>query len=388
MGRRILNHDIMNCTAEGVLGNHLYSGRAVGISDPEDVVMLHPALEADWDALCAHYERIGLSHSRQLVWDVCRERLREFPDHQPSVFFFGAEEHQMRPDSDWHGAVASVNCKNAFMTHAERLGVPVPVTRCFEDAQDIGEDAIATTIFPCYLKASVSVSGVGIFRCQDADALRRACGEFAPGTPVQIQREVKAESFLNLQYINDNGQVERLAATEQVLDGYVHQGNRHPAAHAPWEMVDPLADWLGETGMRGVFAFDVAVVREPAAQLSTGLSNRLANGLSNDPAKAPAADANGVEYLAIECNPRFNGASYPTLVADKLGVSEWLAIAFGTRHRCLADLDLNGLEYNPDTGTGVVLVNWGPIQVGKFLALLAGDRNQQEMLATELGARL
>jgi len=24
----IYNHDIMNCTAEGVIGNHLYSGRA------------------------------------------------------------------------------------------------------------------------------------------------------------------------------------------------------------------------------------------------------------------------------------------------------------------------------------------------------------------------
>ncbi|WPL19688.1 carbamoyl phosphate synthase-like protein [Thiorhodovibrio winogradskyi] len=360
MGCRILNHDIMNCTAEGVLGNHLYSGRAVGISAPDDVLMLHPQLQTDWYALCAHYERIGLDHSRQVVWDVDLGRLNDFADHQPSLFFFGPEEHQVRPDPAWHSAVESMNCKNAFMTHAERLGVPVPLTRCFADVRAIGEPAIAETQFPCYLKAAVSVSGVGIFRCADADALRRACDEFAPGTAVQIQQEVRAETFLNLQYQSDNGCAERLAATEQVLDGYVHQGNRHPAAHAPWELVDPLADWLGEIGMRGVFAFDLAVVEEP----------------------------DGDDYLAIECNPRFNGASYPTLIAEKLGITDWLALAFGTRHRRLIDLDLSGLEYNPATGTGVVLVNWGPIQVGKFLALLAGEREQQQALAIALQGRL
>ena len=29
-GRYIVNHDIMRCTADGVVGNDLYSGRALG----------------------------------------------------------------------------------------------------------------------------------------------------------------------------------------------------------------------------------------------------------------------------------------------------------------------------------------------------------------------
>jgi hypothetical protein len=51
-------------------------------------------------------------------------------------------------------------------------------------------------------------------------------------------------------------------------------------------------------------------------------------------------------------------------------------------------LDLDGLEYDPASGEGVILVNWGPILVGKVLALLAGPPATQELLALELQARL
>jgi hypothetical protein len=96
----------------------------------------------------------------------------------------------------------------------------------------------------------------------------------------------------------------------------------------------------------------------------------------------------GPEFLAIECNPRFNGASYPTAVARKLGTPEWLARTFKTRHRSLAELDLAGIEYDPATGEGIILVNWGPILVGKLLAMLAGPPDVQERLALELESRL
>ncbi len=32
-GRYVVNHDIMHCTAEGVEGNDLYSGRALGLTE-------------------------------------------------------------------------------------------------------------------------------------------------------------------------------------------------------------------------------------------------------------------------------------------------------------------------------------------------------------------
>jgi hypothetical protein len=163
-----------------------------------------------------------------------------------------------------------------------------------------------------------------------------------------------------MQFQSDARGVRRHAATEQVLAGCVHQGNRHPARHTPWDSVEPMAQWLHDQGMRGVFAFDVAVV----------------------------GDATAPEFLAIECNPRYNGASYPTAVAHKLGIDVWLAKAYHTRHRSLSAVDLSGIEYDPATGTGIILVNWGPILIGKLLVLIAGDEAAQARLEQELLMRL
>jgi hypothetical protein len=201
---------------------------------------------------------------------------------------------------------------------------------------------------------------VGIYRCGDAGELAEALTRFDADVPVQIQEEVIAESFLNLQYRVDNGHLFRLAATEQILDGFTHQGNRHPASHEPWESVQPMAEWMAQRGMQGIFAFDVAV-----AQTDRGL-----------------------RFPAIECNPRFNGASYPTLIAAKMDIPEWYAVTFSTRHRNLADIDLSGLEYEHQSGQGVIIVNWGTVLAGKLMVLIAGSENYQEMVRRELAARL
>jgi len=109
-----------------------------------------------------------------------------------------------------------------------------------------------------------------------------------------------------------------------------------------------MAEWLYREGMKGTFAFDVAVTRKGV----------------------------GTDYLAIECNPRFNGASYPTVIAHKLGLESWVARVFSTRHRSLTFLQLAGIEYNPHRGEGVVLVNWGPILQGKLSCVWLSDRRQ------------
>lgn len=358
--RQIFNHDIMSCTAAGVIGNHLYSGRALAATEPGDIIQLHPDLKPQWPAIRAHYDRVGLRHTDNIIWDLDHRVLAEHPEHAVSVFFFGADEHQARPDDAWFRIVDTINCKNAFTAAADRLGVPVPVTRPYAAVADIDAAEVGAAPYPCYLKAAVSVSGVGIYRCRDAAELRAAMARFDPATPVQIQQEVIAETFLNMQYVVDAGGLHRLAATEQVLDGFVHQGNRHPARCEPWGLVEPMARWLHQEGMRGLFAFDVAVVE----------------------------DGGDTRHLAIECNPRFNGASYPTAVAHKLGIEQWLARAFESRHRDLAALDLGGIEYDPTTGQGVILVNWGPILVGKVLVLIAGDTATQRQLTATLEERL
>ena len=359
-GRYVVNHDIMNCTADGVVGNHLYSGRALGLSEPWDIIQLHPDLQPLWDDIRAHYDRIGLSYAREVIWHVYREELSEHIGFHPSVFYFGPKECCFWGDHQWMETVEFINSKNNFMAVAQELGIDVPRTLCFDDASEVSAADLQQVVYPCYAKAAVSVSGVGIYRCEDESALRAALAGFDAGVPIQIQEEVIAETFLNMQYRVVGNQLLHLATSEQILDGFVHQGNRVPASHEPWHSVDAMAHWLKDRGMKGIFAFDVAVVQTDK----------------------------GLRFPAIECNPRFNGASYPTMIAQKLDIREWTALTMKTRYRSLADIDLDGIEFDRRTGNGVILVNWGPVLDGKLLLLLAGPPGQQEALKRELAARL
>ncbi len=358
--RRFINHDIMRCTAEGVKGNYLYSGRALGMTQPEDILQLHPDLHSQWEAIVAHYDRIGLTYTKQIIWSVDLNEAARHPNYETSFFFFGEEEHSARQDENWFQVVKYINSKNHFMALAKELGMPIPETYCFNDVHAIPEENIVTFPYPCFLKASVSVSGVGIYRCEDAQTFRYRMACFTHRTPVQVQIEVRTDIFLNLQYRVCGSRLERLAATEQILDGYAHQGNRFPTPYDAWDSVEPMARWLFSHGIKDIFAFDVAIV----------------------------GSGNNIRYFSIECNPRFNGATYPTLIAEKLGIQEWVARTFSTNNRKLDDIDLRGIEFDPRTGVGVIIVNWGSVLVGRIVFLLAGPPVMQQQLRRELEARL
>jgi hypothetical protein len=357
----LYNHDIMNCTAEGISGNEFYSARALGLTEAEDIIQLSPHLKPEWPAICRHYDRIGLSHTNRVIWSTSLEQVALHSEYTPSLFFFGENEHNAVKDQRWADVVNYTNSKNNFIKLAQQLGVPVPKTRCFNRADEITQEVANTTIFPCYLKAAVSVSGVGIYRAETAKALLVAANTFATDTPVQIQEEVLSNCFLNMQYQVVNSEPHRLLTTEQILEGTAHQGNIYPARAEPWEVVEPIAVWMTQQGFRDLFAFDVAVVEEQ------GKPNR---------------------YLVIECNPRYNGASYPTAIALKLDIHQWEVRYFKTWHTSLVNIDLSGIEYNSQSGEGVILVNWGPILVGKLMFMLAGTEEVRGKLEVDLTHRL
>jgi hypothetical protein len=364
-GKRIFNHDIMHCTHDAVVGNYLYSGRILGMSEPDDLVQLHPELQTQWQAIVAHYSNFGLSHSQNPIWDVSFEQLKNYQDYELSVFIFCDAIHKSEENNDWFGdrnqewqkVVEFINSKNNFIRLADELNVNVPKTICAENQTKLDHRDIP---YPCYLKPAVSVDGVGIYRCANQTELYQALNKLDDDVPIQIQQEIVADKFLNMQYEIKEKEVKPLAATEQILDGFAHQGNRYPTAYQPWELIEPMAQWMMQKGMKGIFAFDVAVVDKENQQ----------------------------DYFAIECNPRFNGASYPTGIAQKLDIRSWSSDNFTTKYRSLDEIDLGELEYNPATKTGVIIYNWGSVLVGKIGVLLAGSIPQQDELRKLLQQRL
>jgi hypothetical protein len=356
----------MNCTHESVIGNHFYSARVLGMTEIEDIIQLHPDLRLQWHNICQHYARIGLSHSKSVIWDVSLNVLTQYPNYEISCFFFGNATDQPGFDEDWFAkrdvewlkVVKFINCKNNFIQLAQELGVSVPKTFCFGNKAAIKN--LEQFPYPCYVKPAISVDGAGISRCENEQQLTLALTNFSTNLPLQIQEEVVTFQFLNLQYHVTSSGLQRLAVTEQILDGYAHMGNRYPSTHEPWAVVEPIAEWMAQRGMKGIFAFDVAVVE----------------------------NAEKTQYLALECNPRFNGASYPTGIAQKLKIGSWRSENFSTKYRSLAHLDLSDIEFNPQTDAGVVIVNWGSILVGRIGVLLAGSVEKQNELRTILKQRL
>jgi len=363
---KIFNHDITLSTHDPEAGTHLYSGRALGLTNPGDKIQMHPALISEWDAIVAHYEQIGLCHSHDVIWDVSIPKIDDYPDYEVCVYFFGdaVNRHDRyrqffrQRDPRWYQVAEFINSKNNFIYLAEDLNIPVPQTLRFDHGA--AARACDTVPLPCYVKPAVSDHGFGIQRCADNQTLARALDQLVDDDPLQIQAEVPASAFLNLQYQVTPAGVKPLLASEQILEGCVHGGNRYPTPYDPWEKIEPFAEWMGAHGMKGIFAVDVAVV----------------------------PTAGGIQYLAIECNPRFNGSSYPTLVAQKLGISCWSSATYKTRQRSLRELDLSDLAFDPATGKGVILINWGTIQAGKLCVLLAGSPAEQAEVGQALQARL
>ena len=356
---KIVNHDIRTSGPSWLGLSRLYSSRALCITEPGDVIQLHADLRPQWPIIQAHYENAGISFTQDVVWDTRLERTQDYPDHKLSAFFFGEREHRFRPDARRREITEFLNSKNNLITLAREMGVPVPETRCFDRISD-AEAQTNEFSYPCYVKPAIALSGIGISRCANPNELRRALGKLQPDIPVQIQNEVQAERFLNVQYVAKDGRVERLLTSEQIVDGNAHSGNRVPACSEPWPVVDALAGWIAAQGMQDIFAFDIAMVN----------------------------DAGETKFYLLECNPRFNAVSYPTLVAQKIHATHWSTVTVPTAQRDLQSIDLEGIAYDPQRRDGVILINWGAILHGKLMIMLVGTEERQKVLLDEFKQRV
>lgn len=358
----IFNHDIMTCTDDSVTGNYLYSGRALGLTNHNDMIQLHPDLESQWSSIVEHYARIGLKHTYKVIWNVNFDILTDYSEYDLSVFIFDEYVNKTRPNTKFLQTVNALNSKNSFMKIANQLNIPVPQTFCYQSKNDIYD--LSLYPYPCYAKAAISVSGAGIYRCENSAKLAWALDQFDETVPLQIQEEIKTKVFLNMQYEITDEAAKPYAITEQILQGYVHQGNCYPSKYEKsWEDFNPLAEWMYQQGMKGIVAFDVAVVEEP--------------------------QSNQLRFVAIECNPRFNGASYPSAIAKKLNINQWCSHIIQTKYRSLKQIDLTDIEFSPSTGKGIIIVNWGSILVGKLGIMIAAETiSEQSKLKQQLKERI
>jgi len=89
----------------------------------------------------------------------------------------------------------------------------------------------------------------------------------------------------------------------------------------------------------------------------------------------------GLAQPSDETQVTFPDANLEAAIRDAINKPEGPIFTFDldglTSLNAFGITDLTGLEYDPATGRGVVLANWGPILVGKLLILQAGPPDVQ-----------
>lgn len=327
------------------IGLYKYSGRALSITNSQDVVYLHPFLQPHWVWISRHYMNVGLPFAEEVVWSDGFEPIDENRAYGLSVFFYGIRAFSSYPDPRWFAITQAMNSKNMFIAQCEEMGLLVPKTMCYGCKSELKD--LERLQFPVFMKVAVAVSGLGIFLCHDALDVEDALSTIEPGVPFQVQQKVPDAVFLNVQYAVCNGSLQRLPSTTQILDEYSHSGNIFPTQHNPSGQTDVFAKWMYQQGMRGPFAFDVA----------------YSNG----------------EYYLIECNPRYNAATYPSVIAEKLGAAMWVSRNYTTSKRSWDEVDLKDLEYRREKQSGVVIVNWGCISDEGSMGVMFIGRNMDQV---------
>lgn len=337
-----------------------YISRVLSISGHDDVVQLHPDLKKDWDWIANHYEHVGLTHSKNIIWNDNFEESNKYPDYRLSVAYYGESAHKVRPDKKLYIIAKKLNSKNELGLIAQKLGVPTPWFVPFNDKDEIKE--CKDFQYPLLAKVAVSFGGHGVHYCNNAHELEDSLeNKIPPGTPFQLQRAIEGPGTVRitlLYKIHAKG-FERFSANEQIIDNYSHVGNIYPASHQPWEVTEPVVEYMYEHGMKGHIGFD--------------LIGRLEN-----------LEKGGYKFYLIECNPRYCASTYSTLLARTLGAEHWFAGYFYTEAHRLSDIDLKGLEFNPVNKKGVVLLNWGFIGKKYLYFMIFGLPAEQRQMAEKL----
>ena len=359
----ILNHGVLGAypgdLLDGVAGVSYYGARVIASSYPGDICQMHPDLSNRrlLDPILRHYERVGLQVTNHFEFNESWNVAKKYPKHVLDAFYFGDEANAVANRPDFAAIAETMNNKNKFIEFCHVQGVPVPGTRMFDTKTEF--DVADLPAFPMYVKGAVSASGMHVIRCENSDELHRAV-DMMPGQ-FQVQEALpNGTVFCNIQYEVIGNKLHHGPLTKQKLNGNAHNGNTFLCGIDP-DLIQPITDKLSKTlfekGMAGTWAYDVAVHNK--------------------------------RVWLIEMNPRWNGASYYSKPAERLGAKAWEGQYVKPKH---TNFDFmfrlpNDWEYSPSRRNGIIFINWAPIMAGKLGLLVIGSAEQRFSLLSTFQQR-
>lgn len=338
-----------------VPGLELFGCRALAVSGPGDWVVLPRAVNEGLSAIERHYETIGLQHGVGYVFGGIESLSRCPASFVPSVYEYTEELCRQSEDACWHQVVRLLGDKNYFVDHCDNLGFLRPVTT----KVTYRFDQPRPDRFPVVVKLARSGEGLGYHECNSPQRYEEVVSGLEPPYQVQEYLSPGTRYFLVEYRLGDKGEllpgvvVERMSHRGSVSYQTVALVSRQITA-----VTDVLAEWAVEMHMKGSWSYEVALAE---------------NG----------------QVLLIGCRPRWSGASYPIVVAEKLGITNWETKTFTGLSVSVSDAcELGELTYQSRAKEGVIITNWATVSHGRLDVLIAGDKPARIEIANELSHRL
>jgi len=344
---------------KAIPGVAYWGARVLASTKAGDVVQLHPDIKTTglgtvW--IQEHYQRIGLQVASKFVYNESLDVMDEYPDAHLSVLLQGKLVSQVRPNSTNSILVEKMNDRNQFIRMCQDCDIPVPDTYCVDSVRSAL--CLRPSRYPVYVKGAVPAPIKHVIRCDSEEEYCTAVEKIAG--PLQVQEALpKNTIYYNVQYQTTSTEqglrLSRRGLVERRAESLVHPGNFFPTKvnqDRIWLYSDSLANHLFNQGMVGVWAFDVAVV--------------------------------GEKVYFMECKLRWNSATYCSIPAQRLGITEWESVSALTLHTDFSFMQKNfgQVEYNKTTKRGIVVISWATILSNRLSLLVAGNSVERQKFLT------
>ena len=331
------------CQQEKITPDY-HTGLPLCLSTHNDIVQISLEHKDDYPWIKAHYAKIGLPVSKNIIWSNKTPNPRQ--NYKLSSFIY--EENTWNNNKQLLDIVNLLDNKNTFLPLAQQHGIDIPDTHYFDNKK-----LITYSTYPYVLKTAFGHSGLGNYLIEQPSNLDKV----PPNTPLNIQ------PFLE----------------NRVQDCSVHFYVKDQKAHYTWTIVDTISSRFGWEGGKP------APLPSHFKEKHQDFANHIASMGMKGHFCFDFILTSDQQFLLNECNPRFCASSYPSLVDKRLQLEgKWLFKKVYFNHEDFLQR-ITSLTYDKAKGYGVIIIGW-TFHAKQARIMLIGNDQEIERLNDQIQA--
>ncbi len=313
---------------------------ALCLSKTQDIVQISSSKKKDYDWLNNHFKVCKLGVSQNIL---CSDEQLPLPKG------FKLSQYKESYGSGTYSPSEYFDNKKNFLEFAKNNDGAIPSTKFYDCMTEI-----KSIDHPVMLKTNVSSAGSGSYFIESTADLKRV----PRNTPLHVQEYIQdIKSSMSLQYIITPAGYTYLGATKMFIDKDFAWIGCCPSEYDAQLLVvyNQIVKKMHDLGLRGPLSLDFL-------QRCSG------------------------KFVVLECNPRFGGGTYPSMLAQRLNITQWLYRKFKIQNfKQLESINQkHNIFYNPVTQKGILVLHWEKDRNIICNIFIAGNDSEQEAIIKTL----